>query len=310
MSNQELKPLLVLRQHEFTSFTSYYLENFWKKYFNITYYDQTKQYEKRNTIFAVWWKNLENQSTNCQYVKNLLNSGHKVVVDYLWEIPNIQTSENFYILENKNWFWYNESLWWQALKYDQYRPNKHVKKLAFMPIGKSNKNRDIIVNELTDFLDNFIWSYSDKVLPNNCDKSLPEYQRFVNYEWYDNTYLSLVVETNQVDYLFNTEKSYKPIAFYHPFMIAGRPGALSALKNNGFETFDNLFDESYDSKIKLLDKLTIIKDNLSRTDLNKSYDKLTLNKLEHNHNHFYNTKKILNSIEQEIVLPLLNYADS
>ena len=112
-----MKNKLVLRPNEFTSFTSYYLEEFWSRYFDISIYDPDRTYDRSGTVFAVWWQN-----ANDEYSKRLQTQGHKVIVDNLWEVPTNRT--DYYWLENPNWFWYNESLWWRSLGYHEYQPNK------------------------------------------------------------------------------------------------------------------------------------------------------------------------------------------
>lgn len=43
-----------------------------------------------------------------------------------------------------------------------------------------------------------------------------------------------------------TEKTLKPLATWHPFVVAGNPGTLRLLRGMGFQTFDPLIDERYD----------------------------------------------------------------
>ena len=55
-------------------------------------------------------------------------------------------------------------------------------------------------------------------------------------------------------YFFNniihiTEKTYKPIAFLQPFILLGAAGSLQHIKDMGFKTFDEFWDESYDTEI-------------------------------------------------------------
>jgi hypothetical protein len=47
-------------------------------------------------------------------------------------------------------------------------------------------------------------------------------------------------------YPYLSEKSYKPIMQKRPFVIAGAPGSLAVLKAQGFRTFSDHWDESYD----------------------------------------------------------------
>jgi hypothetical protein len=45
-----------------------------------------------------------------------------------------------------------------------------------------------------------------------------------------------------------TEKVFKPIINFQPFLFVAFPGALQLLKELGFKTFDGFIDESYDNE--------------------------------------------------------------
>ena len=67
---------------------------------------------------------------------------------------------------------------------------------------------------------------------------------------YDTSLINIVTET----YFFNkiihiTEKTYKPIAFMQPFVLVAAAGSLQHLKDMGFKTFGNFWDESYDQEL-------------------------------------------------------------
>jgi hypothetical protein len=64
---------------------------------------------------------------------------------------------------------------------------------------------------------------------------------------YNNTEFEVVLETlfdDQRQQL--TEKILKPIACKQPFVLASGPGVLEYLRSYGFQTFGDIFDESYD----------------------------------------------------------------
>jgi hypothetical protein len=70
-------------------------------------------------------------------------------------------------------------------------------------------------------------------------------------QYYRQSYCSLVTET-QIDehvqnMLFISEKTYKSFHNFHPFIIVGSHGILNYLRNKGYETFSELFDETYDT---------------------------------------------------------------
>lgn len=66
---------------------------------------------------------------------------------------------------------------------------------------------------------------------------------------YDTSLVNIITET----YFFNktihiTEKTYKPIAFMQPFILVGAAGSLQHVKDMGFKTFGEFWDESYDKE--------------------------------------------------------------
>jgi hypothetical protein len=64
---------------------------------------------------------------------------------------------------------------------------------------------------------------------------------------YINTNIEVVLETLFDDSRVHlTEKSLRPIACGHPFILAATSGSLEYLRQYGFKTFSSVFDESYD----------------------------------------------------------------
>ena len=109
--------------------------------------------------------------------------------------------------------------------------------------------------------------------PKQCKHSF----LFLNTEtWVDN------------DRLFLTEKSFKPAGIGMPFINLGNPGTLARLRDLGFYTFSNWFDESYDLDLPLQKRIDIIVDNLKmlsrldNTQLIKMRNQMQF-KIEHNH---------------------------
>jgi len=91
---------------------------------------------------------------------------------------------------------------------------------------------------------------------------------------YEETFVSIVTETLvDKNTLFISEKTWKPIALGHPFIILGNTGTLKFLKENGFKTFDNWFDESYDVSESLEEKVEIIV-NIIESIKNKTVEEL------------------------------------
>ena len=75
-------------------------------------------------------------------------------------------------------------------------------------------------------------------------------QDFVNSE------ISVVLETVFDDSRIHlTEKTLRPIACGHPFILAAGPGALEYVRSYGFKTFAPWIDESYDQESNSLERL-------------------------------------------------------
>jgi hypothetical protein len=68
--------------------------------------------------------------------------------------------------------------------------------------------------------------------------------------YYQSSLVSLITETNFHHTLAATltEKSFKPLKEKHPFIILGVNGCLQALRDLGFRTFSEFWDESYDTQ--------------------------------------------------------------
>jgi hypothetical protein len=70
-------------------------------------------------------------------------------------------------------------------------------------------------------------------------------------EHFDDAYLHLVLETlydaEQSGGAFLTEKTFKPIRHAQPFVIFGTVHSLKTLRKLGYNTFEHLLDNEYDS---------------------------------------------------------------
>jgi hypothetical protein len=77
--------------------------------------------------------------------------------------------------------------------------------------------------------------------------------------------IEVVLETLFDDQRWHlTEKSLRPIACGRPFMLAATPGSLEYLRSYGFQTFDGLIDESYDTVQDPLQRLEAMVQEMKR----------------------------------------------
>jgi len=239
------------------------------------------------------------------------------------------------VISVSKWFWYNESLMYTCdsrYHYDRYIPNRTNNHLFLMPMRRSKQFRNQVKERLTTFLGQAIYSYveawEDPInLPRYTESPIEKISpdRVFEPRWYDDTFFSVAVETavdRQLDMekeitgmrtealpcdVFVTEKTFKPIAFQHPFLVCGMPGTLKFLQDNGFETYDNIFDETYDNVPFFENRLDIIYNNIENFNKEKYIDPLTKQKIKHNYDKFYDRSAVLNGVNTDLIQPMMEW---
>lgn len=102
----------------------------------------------------------------------------------------------------------------------------------------------------------------------------------IHNHWYDghasmDLYLQckfeIVPETCHDNLHFFTEKTYKPIMTQTPFVIISTPGYLMYLRSLGFQTFSDIFDESYDVEPNLEKRVAMAVNTLEEIINNNSF---------------------------------------
>jgi hypothetical protein len=111
-------------------------------------------------------------------------------------------------------------------------------------------------------------------------------------DFFDNSFFSLVSETGMDHYLRISEKTFKPIANLHPFIVIGCHGTLDYLRSLGYQTFPELFDESYDEETNIPKRLLMVADQVEKfckllPDEKERRFRLVTEKLKHNYNLFF-----------------------
>lgn len=85
------------------------------------------------------------------------------------------------------------------------------------------------------------------------------YSADFDQEDYSNTDIEVVLETLFDDErLHLTEKSLRPIACGQPFILTATHGSLAYLRRYGFQTFSDIWDESYDTIIDPVERLQAV----------------------------------------------------
>jgi len=85
------------------------------------------------------------------------------------------------------------------------------------------------------------------------------------YKVYLDSYLNITTETwIDNDQIFCTEKIFKPLGNYQPFIVIGSPFMLRTLRENGYKTFSGYIDESYDEVEDYNERIKIIYSEILR----------------------------------------------
>jgi hypothetical protein len=297
---------LVLLPEYKSAFMATHVLPIFSQWFRFSQWDPAKTYQ-RSCVFVT------HHNSDKELAQQLWEQGYKVAVEELWEYRDPHPT--FYTIQSLKWFWFNEAPWYINLGYDKYYPTRNFSKLALMPMCRKRPHRDMTLQRLAPWINQFVWSYHNKMLPNDLPIEQREpgdfinWQRFFNPEWYDSTSFTIAVETLVTGRGFITEKTWKPIAYMHPYMVVGPTGTLKHLRSWGFETFDNLFDESYDDVEFNDGKLDIIANNVQNYQVGP-FDNETRDRVAFNKNRFFSIHIMKNFIRQDIVNPLQEYIDA
>ena len=160
-------------------------------------------------------------------------------------------------------------------------------------LASANSNKIYKSQEILKYIKDNKARYRD--IGYKLDVDLSENQAFsFPLSFYYNTLISVVTETEtEPDCVFFTEKIFKPILGLHPFIVVTSPYFLQTLQDEGYKTFNDFWDESYDTITDPFERFTAVLKLI--TELNsKTVEELTemyfkmLPIMKHNYNNFCN----------------------
>jgi hypothetical protein len=200
-------------------------------------------------------------------------------------------------------YWWSHAFlsldWYRFAKYDNFlQPGQHIKKTFLVycrDTSGSRRYRQEVINNLPNCCQ--IGSFNNKSVTS-------DHSAVYNTEDINHTAISLVLETVFDSRIHLTEKTLRPIACGHPFILMSGPNALSYLRKYGFKTFHPFIDESYDTELdtekrkhKILQEIHRLS-NLDSKKLNKIVDKCR-NIAKHNKQIFF-SEQFQTQVEREM----------
>ena len=198
-------------------------------------------------------------------------------------------------LKNRFGCMYNIPSWNRLLLLSHIRyKTTNQSLLACNGTWESAQHNSIYLNPVTDFcpeeFPNIFKLLIDGIdpLPEHPGHKPDEVENTKVLKFYNDFFVDVVAETytNGLTF-FPTEKTFRPIFGFTPFIIFGPQGFLSTLKSDyNFLSFDAWWDESYDNyqnyeRIQKMYEVIEYIDSLSDSKISKIYNEM-LPVLEHN----------------------------
>ena len=302
------------------------------EYYTLHNYD-TDSYDRR---FAIIDTRIENQrlKDNKQFLdeldkrcKLLESQGFTFIKATPWEsLHNIEHSNLYPEIDIEHIKWSGGTSWFWFYMYNKhhgktYKFDHSTKKFDFLYLNKTTRrHRQKLFDSVETLMGDSIYTNWDKGIKLPAEYELPWAQNYPEHgkdqdiyeKPYNDTKYSLVSETNDTnDEVFMTEKIWKPIIAQQVFVVHGNYLYLQKLREIGFKTFSNYFDESYDlerNQNKRIDKIV----NTCRDLLVMNWQDVYLQTQalrKHNNDLFFDKEKLSLEINKTLEL-FLEFADS
>jgi len=315
------RPKLIFRVEDYSNFNQGWVRPWVEQHFEMVEYDAGTQYAPNTPVLATYQQDFVPDA----WFRTLEQRGHPVIIDHLYDsdvdTKSFRINDRKLDLRSGHWMWYSSALHAQHSGYDQYRPQPCYTHDFLCLMNKIRDHRDRVAQDLAPQLQTARWSYVDRGqdIGDAQERATPVFWEFyMNPNWYDSTCWHFVVESYmRSDSWFAapeypnyrteiSEKSYKPLAYFQPFVVLGSNHTLAFLQSQGFETFDNLWSEHYDTVASDQERLSTVFDLVR--DIVQTYnrhwgtwDVVTQEKISHNHARFFDLDLVHQRFDAEII---------
>ncbi len=163
------------------------------------------------------------------------------------------------------------------------------------------------INSFPEFLNRLPFTHDDGYNAADDNPTVDE-----SRDKFYNSWLHVVTETYQTNgQTFFSEKIFKPMIYWQPFILVGAQHDLKSLRSLGYKTFDGIIDETYDTiedneerlKVSIEEIERIIK--LSDEDIAKLYEDC-YEILTHNFHHWMYRQQTIHMGLKADLLEILN----
>jgi hypothetical protein len=314
-------------------------ESRWQNFVDFEFYNSERSYP-RDAVFMYHVYN-----SDLATIPQHIAQGHRVIIDHsnehyvhhskldllhlsqragqqvCWIISGVEPQRtNFNIVATPYWYWIldQENLRNGQMNQFRYQPRGDVDYLCTM--SQIREERDALHAGLQEINRPGLLSYLERghCLPG--DDGGPAWQRRINPEWLQRSYYTIVPESYVQDYQYRTgiaiterndeficEKTLKPLAAQHPFIVFSTRNTLRHVRDLGFETFPEIFDESYDDLFTWRSRLAAVLEQVRCFDAGAVQHPRVLDKLRHNQDRFFDRNLTDHYFKTTVAEPVLKW---
>jgi hypothetical protein len=244
-----------------------------------------------------------------------------------WEsIEFMDTTQAYPIIDIKHVLWTGDVSWFWFYMYRKHLNNNYSfthkeKTYDFLYLNKQPRpHRIALYEKVLPLMSNSLYTRWDKGIKLPMEYELPWAQDYpvmgkdqdIFEKPYNDTKYNLVSESNDNNTdIFMTEKIWKPIIAQQVFVVHGNYLYLQKLREMGFKTFGNYFDETYDLEKNGNDRVDAIC-KLCKDLLEKDWQDIYLQTIalrQHNYDNFFNKERLQKQINNTLIR-FLEFADS
>ena len=248
----------------------------------------------------------------------LHSQGFKFIKSTPWECNETINQQQLHpLIDLEHIRWTGGVSWFWFYMYRKYADNKikcnhEFKTHDFLFLNKINKeHRKTLINAFDEtFFNNSLYSNWPHIkLPQQYETTFPyplrgKDQDIVQQQYNDSKFSLLSESSVSNNEVFITERLWKSIIAEHPFVVHGNHLYLQKLRELGFKTFGNYFDESYDLEEDHNKRIAkIVETCKSLKQMNwKGFYLQTQDLRKHNRDLFFNKEKLGEQINATLQL--------
>lgn len=290
--------------------------------FTIEPYDSAKTYNTQDSAILI---DYAEQLERPAWYQQRQAEGFRVVVEHLGDSDVERTSrvvDDVLTLRCPNWMWYNASWEWTWYGVDHYTPDREYRSAFLLQMNLQRWHRDRIIEDLAPVLPEALYSYcaQGRELPGKPPIHIP-WRGYMNPAWYDSTPYSVVAESYMRSTEINegltyrtevSEKIFKPMLGLQPFVVYGSVDTLAYLKREGFATYDNLWDEAYDTTLDNVTRFDQVTQVVRQAVDQHNYrtfrlDTETLDRIQHNHARLFDHARVEQGFQDQVVKDIVEW---